>query len=154
MTRTWRSAAIALAAAVALMLAGCGGASGLFRQYEYEEDIYLSLDGTATIYVNSSVAALDALRGRRSMQSGGASIAMRPRLYSAGHACQAKSLSRAAQDAGSSTFGSTSTTSAQLGSAPFHWSSYAFVARRSLRLSAVDRRGREQTAWQRRMERR
>jgi hypothetical protein len=36
MTRTWRSAAIALAAAVALMLAGCGGASGLFRQYEYE----------------------------------------------------------------------------------------------------------------------
>jgi hypothetical protein len=63
MTRTWRSAAIALAAAVALMLAGCGGASGLFRQNEYEEDIYLSLDGTSTIYVNSSVAALDALRG-------------------------------------------------------------------------------------------
>jgi hypothetical protein len=45
------------------MLTGCGGTSGLFRQYEYEEEIYLSLDGTATIYVNSSVAALDALRG-------------------------------------------------------------------------------------------
>jgi len=35
----------------------------LFRQYEYEEEIYLSLDGSATVYVNTSVAALDALRG-------------------------------------------------------------------------------------------
>jgi hypothetical protein len=40
----------------------CGG-TGLFRQYEYEEDVYLSLDGTATVYVNSSLAALNALRG-------------------------------------------------------------------------------------------
>jgi len=37
--------------------------TGFLRQYEYEEDIYLSLDGTATVYVNSSIAALDALRG-------------------------------------------------------------------------------------------
>jgi len=37
--------------------------TGIFRQYEYEEEIYLSLDGTATVYVNSSIAALDALRG-------------------------------------------------------------------------------------------
>ena len=43
--------------------AACGGASGIFRQYEYEEEIYLSLDGTATVYVNSSIAALNALRG-------------------------------------------------------------------------------------------
>jgi len=42
--------------------AACGGA-GLFRQYEYEEDIYLSLDGSATVYVNTSVTALNALRG-------------------------------------------------------------------------------------------
>jgi hypothetical protein len=35
----------------------------LFRQYEYEEDVYLSLDGSATVYVNSSLAALNALRG-------------------------------------------------------------------------------------------
>ncbi len=49
--------------AAALAAAGCSGGGGLFRQYEYEEDIYLSLDGTATIYVNSSIAALDALRG-------------------------------------------------------------------------------------------
>jgi hypothetical protein len=39
----------------------CGG--GIFRPYEYEEDVYLSLDGSATIYVNSSLAALNALRG-------------------------------------------------------------------------------------------
>jgi hypothetical protein len=50
-------AVIAWAAAAA----ACGG--GLFRQYEYEEDVYISLDGTATVYVNSSVAALDALHG-------------------------------------------------------------------------------------------
>ena len=41
----------------------CGGAAALFRQYEYEEEMYLSLDGTATVYVNSSMAALNALRG-------------------------------------------------------------------------------------------
>ena len=33
------------------------------RQYEYEEEIYLALDGTATVYVNGSVPALVALRG-------------------------------------------------------------------------------------------
>ena len=35
----------------------------MLRQYEYEEDVYLSLDGTATVYVNASIAALDRLRG-------------------------------------------------------------------------------------------
>ena len=38
-----------------------GGILG--KQYEYEEDLYLSLDGTATLVVNSSLAALVALRG-------------------------------------------------------------------------------------------
>ncbi len=42
----------------------CGGVDvGLFRHYEYEEEVYLSLDGSATVYVNASIAALDALRG-------------------------------------------------------------------------------------------
>jgi len=41
----------------------CSGCGGLFRQYEYEEDVYLSLDGSATVYVNSSIAALNDLRG-------------------------------------------------------------------------------------------
>src|SRR5712671_3454410 len=46
-----------------LVVSACGGTATLFRQYEYEEEIYLSLDGTATVYVNSSIAALNALRG-------------------------------------------------------------------------------------------
>jgi hypothetical protein len=35
----------------------------IFRQYEYEEEIYLKLDGSATVMINSSIAALIALRG-------------------------------------------------------------------------------------------
>jgi hypothetical protein len=58
--RIWRAVVLALVAAAAT---GCGNGGSLFRQYEYEEDIYLSLDGTATVYVNASIAALDALRG-------------------------------------------------------------------------------------------
>jgi hypothetical protein len=57
-------AALLAAVAVGALGAGtaaCGG--GFFRQYEYEEDLYLSLDGSATMYVNSSVAVLNALRG-------------------------------------------------------------------------------------------
>ncbi len=42
---------------------GCSGTAMLFRQYEYEEEVYLSLDGSATVYVNSSIPALNALRG-------------------------------------------------------------------------------------------
>jgi hypothetical protein len=45
------------------VLSGSCRGTGLFRQYEYEEEMYLSLDGSATVYVNSSIAALNALRG-------------------------------------------------------------------------------------------
>ena len=45
-----------------VVMAACGP-GGLFRAYEYEEELYLSLDGSATVYVNGSVAALDTLRG-------------------------------------------------------------------------------------------
>jgi hypothetical protein len=55
----WRGAALAIVTAI---VTGCGS-GGLFRQYEYEEEIYLSLDGSATVYVNGSLAALNALRG-------------------------------------------------------------------------------------------
>jgi hypothetical protein len=55
-------AAIVLAA-VCTALGACAGRGGLFRQYEYEEEMYLSLDGSATLFVNSSVPALNALRG-------------------------------------------------------------------------------------------
>jgi len=58
-----RAAALALlACAVACAVQGCS--SGIFgKQYEYEEDVTLSLDGSATIIVNASLAALVALRG-------------------------------------------------------------------------------------------
>lgn len=63
-----RTRALTILAVLALCTAftACGaggGGLGLFRQYEYEEDTYLSLDGTATLYVNSSIVALNALRG-------------------------------------------------------------------------------------------
>jgi len=52
-----------VAVACAVALTACGG-GGLFRQqYEYEEELYLQLDGSAIAYVNASVPALVALRG-------------------------------------------------------------------------------------------
>ena len=59
-------APLALWCAVALT-AACGGAGtigrGFTRQYEYEEDVTLGLDGSAEIVVNASIAALVALHG-------------------------------------------------------------------------------------------
>src|SRR5262245_66657822 len=45
----------------AIATTACGGV--LTKKYEYEEEIYLLLDGTATVNVNASVASLVALRG-------------------------------------------------------------------------------------------
>jgi hypothetical protein len=56
-----RGVAAACLVAIAIAAAGCRG--GLFRSYEYEEEMYLALDGTATVFVNSSIPALNALRG-------------------------------------------------------------------------------------------
>src|SRR3954469_17031866 len=47
--------------ATLVALAGCG--TLLPQRYEYEEELYLALDGSATMYVNGSVPALIALRG-------------------------------------------------------------------------------------------
>ena len=56
-----RAAAAVLAGVMLVGSLGCG--RGLFRQYEYEEEIYLRIDGSADIVVNASIAALAALRG-------------------------------------------------------------------------------------------
>lgn len=40
-----------------------GGGVGLGKQYEYEEEVYLALDGQATVIVNASIPALVALHG-------------------------------------------------------------------------------------------
>jgi hypothetical protein len=59
-----RGVAVGVVLACALLVSACGRGSGLFKQqYEYEEEIYLSLDGSATVNVNASVPALVALRG-------------------------------------------------------------------------------------------
>ncbi len=51
-----------LLVAAAIASAACAGL-GFGRDYEYEEQIYLDLDGSATVIVNASIAALVALRG-------------------------------------------------------------------------------------------
>ena len=49
---------------VQLSSLACGSiGSVVARKYEYEEDVFLALDGSATVYVNASVPALVALRG-------------------------------------------------------------------------------------------
>jgi len=58
-----RAARVALAGviAAAAAAAACTGRP-LVKQYEYEEEIYLRLDGRATVVVNASLPALAALR--------------------------------------------------------------------------------------------
>ena len=57
------SVVVTLVAGTMVSSVACGDTATLFRQYEYEEEVYLSLDGSATVYVNSSIPALNALRG-------------------------------------------------------------------------------------------
>jgi hypothetical protein len=52
-----------LAIVLATVTAACAGRSPLGPEYEYEEDLTLSMDGSATLVVNASIAALDALKG-------------------------------------------------------------------------------------------
>src|SRR5512134_907636 len=55
---------VLLTIALAASSLSCGRGGGVFKpQYEYEEELYLSLDGSATLNVNASVASLVALRG-------------------------------------------------------------------------------------------
>lgn len=55
------AALIAALVAAAVFGSACRGV--LKKEYEYEEELYLDLDGSATVYVNASVPALVALRG-------------------------------------------------------------------------------------------
>jgi hypothetical protein len=57
-----RVTAAVLAVVSILSAAGCRGGL-LGRQYEYEEDLTLAIDGSATLVVNASLPALVALRG-------------------------------------------------------------------------------------------
>jgi hypothetical protein len=60
---TARRASFLVVFLFAVFESACGG-RGIFKpEYEYEEELYLSLDGSATVNVNASVASLLALRG-------------------------------------------------------------------------------------------
>ena len=63
--RADRRARIAVIAvfAMATAVSACSGGGVFKREYEYEEELYLALDGSATLNVNASVDALNALRG-------------------------------------------------------------------------------------------
>jgi hypothetical protein len=56
-----RRFALVMLLALTLAVSACRGV--LKKEYEYEEELYLDLDGSATLYVNASVPALVALRG-------------------------------------------------------------------------------------------
>ncbi len=53
---------IALLLVAAVVLSACSGRL-IKKQYEYEEELYLALDGSATLNINASVPSLVALRG-------------------------------------------------------------------------------------------
>lgn len=58
-----RRACCVVMCACAVVTSACAG-RGVFKpEYEYEEELYLALDGSATVNVNASVASLVALRG-------------------------------------------------------------------------------------------
>ena len=57
-----RGAALVAALMLLLMAAACGGQM-FGKVYEYEEDLYVSLDGSAELIVNASIPALVTLRG-------------------------------------------------------------------------------------------
>jgi hypothetical protein len=57
-----RAAALLAAIGFVVVAAACGGRV-FGKTYEYEEDVYVSLDGSADLTVNASVAALVTLRG-------------------------------------------------------------------------------------------
>ena len=59
--RVHRAIFLLSVAVLIAQLAACSRVLG--KQYEYEEDATLSLDGSAIVYINASIASLVALRG-------------------------------------------------------------------------------------------
>jgi hypothetical protein len=54
---------VSMCLAIALLMGLACQRSGLGREYEYEEQLYLDLDGSASLVINASIPALVALRG-------------------------------------------------------------------------------------------
>jgi hypothetical protein len=62
MMRRGRAAALVPILLAVVIASACGGGL-LGKRYEYEEDVTLDLDGSATVIINASIPALIALRG-------------------------------------------------------------------------------------------
>jgi hypothetical protein len=63
LTASSRARSLVSLLALCAVAAGCSGRGVFTREYEYEEELYLALDGSATLNVNASVASLVALHG-------------------------------------------------------------------------------------------
>src|SRR5262245_32790108 len=63
LARGWRWALVTFTTATMLLTCACARVPGFITQYEYDETVDLSLDGSATVYVNGSIPALVALHG-------------------------------------------------------------------------------------------
>jgi hypothetical protein len=61
--KRWLAVAVLIAAALILWFRSGDVRDLLGRQYEYEEDLAIGVDGSGTLTINSSLAALNALRG-------------------------------------------------------------------------------------------
>ena len=118
----------------ALVLAGAACGSGLFgREYQYEEEIYLKVDGSATVVVNSSLSALSALRGAPSFDDGAAGVDRESvRRFFESPVTRVARVGRPWQRHGR-TFVQVRVTTDDIRSlskvVPFAWSTYAFTAR-------------------------
>ena len=132
---------------LALIVSGVRRRACSARSNEYEEDIYLALDGSADVVVNASVPALVALRGldlsldpahARSIAIGSA-----PRIASAGDRGDAREPALAARGpAVHPDSAATCTTSASCrASRPFDWSTYELVEQGGRRRLQAGRRG-------------
>ena len=63
-TSAARAVAVALVIVWCAISSACGGGGGfLGKVYEYDEDLYIALDGSADLVVSASIPALEALRG-------------------------------------------------------------------------------------------
>jgi hypothetical protein len=117
-----------------VVLAGAACGTGLFgREYEYEEEVYLKVDGSATVVVNTSLAALSALRGAPSFDDGDAGVDRDAvRRFFQSPVSEVTRVSRPWQRHGRKFVQvrvSTADIKTLSRSTPFAWSTYAFTPR-------------------------
>ena len=118
----------------ALLLTGAACGSSLFgREYEYEEEIYLKVDGSATVVVNTSLPALSALRGAPSFDAADGGVDREAvRRFFQSDVTEVTRVSRPWERHGRKFVQvrvSTANITSLSRSVPFAWSTYAFTPR-------------------------